>query len=322
MVWHPRTEVSVKPDSALVTLHDNVARTEEMLMQLVLRPRAALAHWAAITKQTPNMKIGYPGQHLASLVTGVEGARTGARGHDLRDGSEVKSCSRVDQLDKCKDCGAAVARIEAECPECACTNIKRNNDSKWLIGIKREEDLTFLLDEVPRVVFIISDYPNFDAEDWETLQFQVFEVWPSHERHSHFRTLMENYYRNIYLPHIEKNPRKTPAPKNFWPDSFQFYMCNPVRTFHAVVEDAIGAPKLDVLEYVEPTADRETVEPVPMPVSRLNKAERAAVREALGAEAYRAAEKVGLSAAQRSGLALRDTDHAAPHSRSYRRGAR
>lgn len=312
----------MKPDPALVTLGDNVNQVREMLMQIVLRPRAHLSRWAEITKQTPNMKIGYPGQHLASLVTGVEGARTGARGHDLRDGSEVKSCSRVDQLDKCNDCGAAVARIEAECPECSSTNIKRNNDSKWLIGVKSEAELAYLLDTVPRVVLIISDYLDYDAGDWETLRFQVFEVWPGHERHAHFRTLMDNYFRNIYLPHIEKNPRKTPAPKNFWPYSFQFYMCNPVRTFHAVVRDAIRDPQLEVLEYVEPTADRETVEPVPMPVSVLNNAERTAIRRALGDDAYALAEEGGLNVVQRSGLALRDTDHAAPQARSYRRGAR
>lgn len=312
----------MRPDPALVTLGDNINQIREMLMQLVLRPRADLARWAAITKQTPNMKIGYPGQHLASLVTGIEGARTGARGHDLRDGSEVKSCSRVDQLDKCNDCSAAVARIEAACPECASTDIKRNNDSKWLLGFKSEEEVAYLLDTVPRVVFILSDYLDHSAGDWETLRFQVFEVWPRDPRHAHFRTLMTNYFRNIYLPHIERNPRKTPAPKNFWPYSFQFFMCNPVRTYHAIVRDAIRNPQLEVLEYVEPTTDRATIEPIPMPLSILKKGERAAVRRELGDAVYTAAEPVGLSAAQRSRLVLRDTDHAAPQDRTYRRGAR
>lgn len=102
----------MQPDITHITLRNNLVQIKSMLIELVLRPRRDLLKWASVTKQTPNIKIGYPGQHLASLVTGVEGTRTGARGHDLRDMSEVKSCSRVDQLDKCKSCKAAVARIE------------------------------------------------------------------------------------------------------------------------------------------------------------------------------------------------------------------
>ena len=305
-----------------VTLHNNVPDIEKVLMELILRPRRDLAKWARVTKQTPNMKIGYPGQHLASLVTGIEGERTAARGHDLRDGSEVKSCSRVDQLDKCKVCKAAVARIERECPQCRSTEIKRNKDSKWLIAVKSEEELTTLLDSVPRVVFILSDYPHYDANDWDTLQFQVFEIWPGHKRHTHFRTLMDNYFRNIYLPHIERNPTRTPAPKNFWPYSFQFYMCNPVRVFYCVVEDALENPQIKVLEYVQPTTDRATVAPVFMPMSMLSSSERIIFREKVGGNAYSDAAAKGLDEAQRISLPLRDTDHATPQGQSYRRGVR
>lgn len=85
------------PNKSLITISDNLSRIQEYLFELVVRPRRDLVKWAAITKQTPNIKIGYSAQHLASLVTGVEGTRTGARGHDLRDQSEVKSCSRIDQ---------------------------------------------------------------------------------------------------------------------------------------------------------------------------------------------------------------------------------
>ena len=312
----------MRPDSARATLQNNIPLIKEMLQELILRPRHDLAKWARITKQTPNIKIGYPGQHLASLVAGVEGARTGARGHDLCDGSEVKSCSRVDQLDKCKACAAAVARIESACPECHSVNIKRNNDSKWLLAVKSENELATLLDEVPRILFILSDYPNYDAEDWNTLQFQVFEIWPQHQRHVHFRTLMENYFKNIYLPHIERNPRTTPAPKNFWPYSFQFFMCNPARTFHCIVRDSLGNAHLDVLEYVEPIVDRESVEPVPMPLSVLKKHERRGLREDIGDAEYRFAAENGLNTDQRLCLKLRDTDHATPQTGLYRRGIR
>ena len=278
--------------------------------------------WAHYTKQTPNIKIGYPGQHIASLVTGIEGARTGARGHDLCDGSEVKSCSRVDQLDKCNDCRAAVARAESNCPVCESTNIKRNNDSKWLLTIRSEDELETLLDQVPRVVLLISDYPYFEEQDWATLQFQVFEIWPQYPRHAHFRTLMENYYRNIYIPHVERTPTKTPAPKNFWPYSFQFFMCNPVRTFHGIVNDAETNPRLDVLEYVDPKADRRTVAPLPMPSSALNLIEKRTLKSRLGPAGYHVVERGGLDEQLRLSIELRDTDHAAPQGRSYRRGVR
>ena len=317
-----RREEQVKPDPAKVTLDHNLPKIEQMLMELILRPRRDLAKWARVTKQTSNIKIGYPGQHLASLVTGVEGARTGARGHDLCDGSEVKSCSRVDQLDKCGDCNAAVARIETFCPECQSSKIKRNNDSKWLLAVKSEQELATLLDQVPRIVFIISDYPYYTEEDWSTLQFQVFEIWPQHQRHTNFRNLMRNYFHNIYMPHIRKNPTRTPAPKNFWPYSFQFYMCNPVRTFHCMVRDALENPKIEILEYVEPLTDRITVEPAFMPSSLLKISERSVLRQYIDPGSYIAAEASGLDEMQRLHLRLRDTDHAAPQASSYRRGVR
>ena len=312
----------MSPEPGQVTIGDNLADTKAMLLDLVLRPRRDLIRWAGITKQTPNVKIGYTGQHLASVVTGVEGARTGARGHDLRDGSEVKSCSRIDPLDKCERCGAAVARIEAACPECGSNSIKRTNDSKWLLAVRSEEELATLLDDVPRVLLILSDYPNFAEQDWNTIQFQVFEIWPRDSRQTHFRTLMGNYFQNIFLRHVARRPNKPPAPKNLWPYSYQFYMCNPVRTFHCVVANALDDPQLAVHEYIEPLADREAVEPMPMPVSVLKPDERRQLRRELGDKAFHAVTSNGLDSEQRLVLSLRDTDHATPQMRSYRRGAR
>jgi hypothetical protein len=312
----------MQPNLNLISLDNNVDNIEEMLFQLVLNPRKDFIRWASITRQTPNMKIGYPGQHLASLVTGMEGERTGARGHDLRDGSEVKSCSRVDQLDKCKHCKAAVARIESSCPQCNSVNIKRNNDSKWLFSIRSEDELSYLIDDVPRIVLIIGDYPNYDEEDWETIQFQAFEIWPQHERHASFRTLMSNYFLNIYIKHIEENPRKTPAPKNFWPYSFQFYMCNPILVFHCIVTNASTKPAISVKQYVQPSIDRSTITPVPMPVEVLNASEKATLLRILGHKEFQLSAQNGLSVHQRECLELRDTDHATPQASSYRRGVR
>ena len=75
----------MRPNPRHITIHNNIPNIRTILLDLILKPRRDLIRWAQITKQTPNMKIGYTGQHLASVVTGVEGARSGARGHDLRD---------------------------------------------------------------------------------------------------------------------------------------------------------------------------------------------------------------------------------------------
>jgi len=253
------------PEAKYVTIDDNVNKIQTLLSELVLMPRLKALEWSSITKQTPNMKIGYPGQHLASLITGVEGARTGARGDDLVDGSEVKSCSRVDQLDNCKDCKQKVLRVEANCPHCGSNKVNRMNDSKWLFGIKSEEELNLLTKTISRVFLTLSDYPNYHEGDFDTIRFQAFEIWNNTERHKHFTSLMENYYHKIFLEHIKRNPNKTPAPKNFWPYSYQFYLCNPVKVFNCIVENANTAPEINIDFYVDPKSDRSELTPEPMP---------------------------------------------------------
>lgn len=264
----------MQPDVSKIKIADNEAKIVELLDELIVRPRLDLIRWSRITKQTPNLRIGYPGQHLASLVTGVEGSRTGARGHDIADGSEVKSCSRIDQLDKCNACGAAVARLEEECPSCAGTSIKRNNDSKWLFGIRSEAELEVLTQDVDRVLLMLGDHPNFDAGDYSTLRFQAFEIWPKHPRHALFTTLMENYYYKIYQGHKAINPTSNPAPKNFWPYSYQFYLCNPINIMTAIVEDAETDPKIRLESYIPPGMDRSGLPSLLMPAALLNADER------------------------------------------------
>lgn len=263
------------PDPKYITISDNEKKIETLLNELVLMPRLKALEWSKITKQTPNMKIGYPGQHLASLITGVEGARTGARGDDLLDGTEVKSCSRVDQLDNCKKCKNKVLRIEASCPHCGSKEINRMNDSKWLFGVKSEAELELLTKTISRVFLTISDYPNYDNGDFDTIRFQAFEIWNNTDRHKHFASLMDNYYHKIFLEHIKRNPNKTPAPKNFWPYSYQFYLCNPVKVFNCIVTDANTAPKVIIDYYVDPKTDRSTLTPEAMPISLLTNAELA-----------------------------------------------
>jgi len=260
----------MEPKNKFITIDDNISRIHTLLEELVLMPRLKALKWSAITKQTPNMKIGYPGQHLASLITGVEGARTGARGDDLLDGSEVKSCSRVDQLDSCKKCKSKVLRIEETCPHCGSDKIKRMDDSKWLFSVKSREELLLLTETIDRIFLTIADYPNFSDDDFNTIRFQAFEIWNNSERHSHFKELMTNYYKKIFLEHISKNPNKTPAPKNFWPYSYQFYLCNPLKVFNCTVTNANSNPQINIDYYVEPNVDRSKLISEPMPTKLLS----------------------------------------------------
>lgn len=331
----------MQPNKKLVTIGDNLNKIKQLLEELVLQPRLNAIKWSAVTKQTPNIKIGYPGQHLVSLIAGMEGERTGARGNDLIDGSEVKSCSRIDQLDVCQDCKAPVARLEDKCPTCHSTNIERKNDSKWLFGIRNENELNILLHKVKRVLLVIGDYPNFDGGDFNTLRFQSFEIWPEHPRHGRFGEIMSNYYYKIYLAHKKKNPAKTPAPKNFWPYQYQFYMCNPILTFACVIENANSHPRIKILRYVEPNTDRSKLPSVVMPPEILKdteialifkRASPAEIEKNLKPELKRKAKQVkGLSITEkkkallgvdetlRSYLPLRDTDRIAIAKKKYAR---
>lgn len=256
----------MQPNTAFITIDDNQNSIKKFLYEVVLLPRINIVKWSAITKQTPNIKIGYPGQHLASIITGMPGERTGARGNDLIDGSEVKSCSRIDQLDKCLDCKEPVSRSEVVCPNCGSTNIKRNNDSKWLFSIRNENELETLLHRVKRVVLLLGDYPNFLEQDFSSLRFQAYEIWPESDRNKRFAEIMTNYYQKIYLEHKKENANSNPAPKNFWPYSYQFYICNPIPIFSCTVTNANTEPQINIEYYVEPAADRSELSSAVMPV--------------------------------------------------------
>lgn len=87
-------------DRNLITIHDNERFIAEFISDMIIAPRILAHKWSAITNQTPNLKTGYPSQHLASLIIGMKGTATGARGNDIIDGSEVKACSKKDNPSK------------------------------------------------------------------------------------------------------------------------------------------------------------------------------------------------------------------------------
>ena len=286
-----------------------------IIEDLVITPRLMALEWSKITKQTPNLKVGYPGQHIASIITGVEGEKTGARGNDLKDGTELKSCSRIDQMDKCKQCKLGVARIDNSCENCGSEQIKRVNDSKWLLTLRSEEDVDLLLNKVPRILFLIGDYPNFSSSDFDTLRFQAFEIWPNSRRSIQFRSIIENYYYKIFLEHKKISPNKTPAPKNFWPYSYQFYLSNPIKIFECEVKNAnTNDYSIKVNLLVEPNFDRNKLASEEMPLEVLNNEEIELIRKNFNIE-----ELNSIDEEKRSLLSLRDTDKISLSKSAYKR---
>ncbi len=262
----------MKPDKSKISITDNKNLIIQFLEDLIIKPRQDIQKWANITKQTPSLKIGYIGQHLASLILGMEGGRTGARGHDIIDGTEVKSCTKVDQADKCRDCNKRVMRSETKCSHCGSKNIKRNDDSKWLFSIRTKEELLQYKNEIKRILLLISDYPYFNENNFETIRFEAFELYKDDDRMSVFYDLLADYFYNNYKPKIDAN--KKTAPMNFHPYKYQFYMCNPVKIFSCHIENIdTKNPEILIHHYIEPAIDRSTLPTENMPVTTLSKKE-------------------------------------------------
>lgn len=261
------------PNPKYTTITNNIELISKFINEIIVSPKKILKEWSMITNQTPAVKLGYIGQHLASLITGVKGTGTGARGDDLADGSEVKPCNKIDQADKCKSCGCRVMRYETICPRCGSTDIERKEDSKWLFTIRDEQELQQYLN-MDRIVLILMDYPNFKDSDFNDIRISCFEIYPKEKRMSAFKDLITNYYYNIYLFKVEA--KKKTNPMNFHPWSFQFYKCNPIKTFECIIKDVDTKPTITINkdEYVSPTRTRDTSLPtLPMPSSLLKKNE-------------------------------------------------
>lgn len=50
----------------------SIEKISEFIHDMIIEPRLKGLKWSRITKQTPHVKAGYSGQHLASLITGIE----------------------------------------------------------------------------------------------------------------------------------------------------------------------------------------------------------------------------------------------------------
>ena len=171
--------------------------------------------------------MGYVGQHLTSVVTGFRGDRSGARGRDLilPNGkfAEIKTCYRVDQLGQCNNCRARVASIESACPVCNSTDIARNDDSKWLIGIRHEEEFAKIL-EPESYYFVLFEFA--DVESPHEIQASIWEVNP---KFPGFAYCMVDYYRNIRTRSSSK------APFNLWPYSLKFCLMRPMLIYRSKI---------------------------------------------------------------------------------------
>ena len=269
----------MKPNPSFITIDDNIEKIKQFITEIIIEPKHALSRWATITNQTPAAKIGYIGQHLTSLITGVPGTGTGARGDDLADGSEVKSCNKVDQVDKCRDCSGRVLRMQTKCPSCGSVNIDRKDDSKWLFSVRDEHELNQYLN-MDRIVLLLMDYPNFDDDDYKDIRISVFEIYPKEERMSVFGQLLSNHYYNIYLPKLQKaaeeNGEAKTNPMNLHPFLFQFYKCNPIKTFECIIKNIDTAPSIIIDEdsYISPYTERDdSFETIPMPTTLIKKNE-------------------------------------------------
>lgn len=257
----------MQPRSEFIVINDNLEKIRQFINEIIITPKHLLSQWSQITNQTPAAKIGYIGQHLASLVTGVRGTGSGARGDDLADGSEVKSCNKIDQADKCRNCGARVLRMETVCGECGSDRIERKDDSKWLFSVRDEHELEQYL-TIDRIVLLLMDYPNFDNNDFADVRISIFEIYPREQRMSVFGELIRNHYYNIYLPKITNNEKTNPM--NLHPWGFQFYKCNPIRTFECLIRNIDTNAEVVINNYLEPNLERDnSIEPLPMPTSLL-----------------------------------------------------
>jgi len=200
-----------------------VESAEELLTDLYVDLRDKVRFWSSITKQTPQARMGYVGQHLVSVVTGFPGSRSGARGLDLvlpgGKHAEIKTCSRVDQLGLCEKCKAGVSSIEFTCPSCGSESILRKDDSKWLITLKDKKELVEAFQ--PKFYYLVL----FDFIDLLSAEEIRARIWRVNSKSLGFVYCMIDYFFNI-----KKN-----APFNLWPMMLKFYLMEPVLIYSATV---------------------------------------------------------------------------------------
>jgi hypothetical protein len=198
-----------------------VKSSEDLLKDLFVDLRKKTWKWAKITKQTPQARMGYVGQHLCSIVTGYEGGRTGARGADIiipkTDTGEIKTCYRVDQLGSCNKCGAGVSTWEKICPvkTCKSKDIDRKDDSKWLLNPKSVDELKSLFAE--KWIYLVL-FEFRDVNKAEDIIVSIFQFSPHNPG---FSKAIVDWFYNIRAKSESK------AAFNLWPWMPKFHLMEP-----------------------------------------------------------------------------------------------
>lgn len=224
-----------------------VEGTNLLIKDLYLDLRQKVNEWSLITNQTPQARMGYIGQHLVSMVTGYPGGKSGARGYDIvlpnGEYGEIKTCYRVDQLGSCNACGAVVSAMEFECSDCHSRDIKRKDDSKWLISIRNDKELEESVE--PAVYYFVL----FEFEDINNPTDIIASIWEVDPKSPGFSLCMADYYLNIRANSTSK------APFNMWPYKPKFLLTHPKLIYRSVIH---GDNTIDTLvfpgkgEYYEP----------------------------------------------------------------------
>ena len=201
--------------------------SEKLIFDLYIDLRKRINTWAAVTHQTAQARMGYVGQHLTSVVTGYPGGRSGARGNDLvlpnNKHAEIKTCYRIDQLGRCNSCHSPVASIEHSCPECESRDIRRNDDSKWLIGIRHLDEFASILE--PEAYYLVL-FDFIDLQSPDAIRASIWEVNP---RHPGFAYCMVDYHLNI-----QANSSSS-APFNLWPYQLKFSLMRPKLIYQSII---------------------------------------------------------------------------------------
>lgn len=204
--------------------------SEALIKDLYIDLRSKVNAWSQITSQTPQARMGYVGQHLVSVVTGFPGGKSGARGYDLvmenGEYGEIKTCYRVDQLGACRNCGAVVSSLETICSSCGSQNIDRKDDSKWLIGLRNDQEFEEVI-EPKKYYFVLFEFADLIDTSNNDINASIWEV---DSLNKGFAYCMVDYYLNI------RANSKSKAPFNMWPHQFKFALTKPDLIYKSVIK--------------------------------------------------------------------------------------
>lgn len=204
-----------------------VEASERLIHELYIDLKQKVNKWASLTRQTAQARMGYVGQHLVSVATSFPGGLSGARGKDLvlpnNRFAEIKTCYRVDQLGKCKKCKAGVPPSEETCPECGSAEIRRMDDSKWLIGIRHDDEFAHILD--PKAYYLVL----FDFTDMANRTTIRSSIWEVDSLTPGFAYCLVDYYFNI------RKASKSKAPFNLWPFQLKFDLMKPLLIYRSLI---------------------------------------------------------------------------------------